>query len=97
MNFAKYYADIREQHAALAAQFPDGICHVVALTARPSAACQVTIEIAAKLLVEGTHKLADDSQVAEFQRDQAMRRAVTTGIGIEAARALFGITSGKGK
>jgi hypothetical protein len=101
----KYYAKLNEQRAALAKQHPDGTLFVMSVAhplGRSTAGnvCEVPVPIGARLLLDGTHRVADEPEIATFRADQALRRAMATGtpVTVEAARARAGITApAKGK
>jgi hypothetical protein len=71
MKFEQYYSNIRAQRQQLAGQFPDQCCLVVA----GGAVAEVPLDIAARLLVEGTHALATDAQARAFREAQIAARA----------------------
>jgi hypothetical protein len=75
-----YFSAIRETRAQLSKQFPDGSCLVISTIGpgRQGLAGRVTevsTENAARLIVEGTHALASDTQAADYREAQAMARA----------------------
>ena len=92
-KFEQYYSNIRAQRQQLAGQFPDQCCLVVA----GRTVAEVPLDIAARLLVEGTHKLASDEQTRVFREAQALTRARTTADPIASARLQFGLLVGKGE
>jgi hypothetical protein len=66
---------------------------------RPSAAgsiCEVTLDNAARLIVEGTHRLASKEEIQAFQEEQEFRRAPSADP-LEAARKRFGLLTGTKK
>jgi len=82
-HFQTYYANIHKQKQALVALFPDGACLVVS----KGCICEAPLDIAARLLVEGTHALASESQIQKFHEAQRMNRPPISGL--DAARAAF--------
>lgn len=69
----EYYRSIRQRQTELSGQFPDGSCLVVS----KECVCEVPVTVAARLLVEGTHKLASEQEACAFRATQAMNRATT--------------------
>lgn len=85
-KFDAYFSAIREQRAALASKFPEGCCLVVA----GGTVAEVPLDIAARLLVEGTHKLASEAEQDAFRATMEMNRVATPLVStLEAARAQF--------
>jgi len=85
-KFEQYYSNIRAQRQQLAGQFPDQCCLVVA----GGTVAEVPLNIAARLLVEGTHKLASKTEQDAFRATQEMNRVATPLVStLEAARAQF--------
>jgi roadblock/LC7 domain-containing protein len=85
-KFETYYLAIREQRKALALQFPDDSCLVVSA----GNVCEVTLDIAARLLTEGTHALASEAEACAFRATQEMNRVRSPLVGsLENARAQF--------
>jgi hypothetical protein len=93
MDFRVYYTAIREKRAELGAQFSNGSCAVVSVNRANNGACEVTLDNAARLLVEGTHRLATDSEIDAFHADQGLRRAATGAGSLDSVRAQLGITA----
>ena len=81
--FSEYYTAVRQRRAELAKQFPSGDCLVVS----KGTVTEVPVPLAATLLVEGTHKLASESQIQEFHEAQRLNRPPISGL--DAARAAF--------
>ena len=99
MNSTNYFAAIRQQRTVLDSQFSDGACLVtsVKLPGRQCTAgtvCEVSLDIAARLLVEGTHALASPDDIRAFQQAQEFRRA-PYGDPLEEARKRFGLLTSK--
>jgi hypothetical protein len=98
-----YYQGIREQRATLA-QKGQQFFFVTSLGTpgrhtTPGTVAEVTLDIAARLLHEGSHRLSTDAEIEEFRRRQAFNRApdpVTDTLA--SARARFeALMAGKGK
>lgn len=95
MNPTNYFSAIRQQRAALDSQFSDGACLVtsIRLPGRQCTAgvvCEVSLDIAARLLVEGTHRLASPEESHTFREEQQLKSA-PNGDPLEAARRQFGL------
>jgi len=86
-KFEQYYSNIRAQRQQLAGQFPDQCCLIIA----GGTVAEVPLDIAARLLVEGTHALASDEQARVFREAQELTRARATTDPLEAARRQFGL------
>lgn len=98
MNTSTYFADIRVQRTKLESQFSEGACLVVSVSVlgrytTPGNVCEVTLDNAARLLVEGTHKLASPEESHAFREEQAFKGA-PNGDPLEAARRQFGLLKG---
>jgi len=72
-KFEQYYSNIRAQRQQLAGQFPDQCCLVVA----GGTVAEVPLDIAARLLVEGSHKLASKAEQDAFHATMEMNRVST--------------------
>jgi hypothetical protein len=99
MQTTDYFSAIRQQRAALTPQFPDGACLVISirLAGRPSPAgsiCEVNIDNAARLITEGTHRLASKEEIQSFREEQEFKRSPSADP-LEAARKRFGLLTGK--
>jgi hypothetical protein len=95
MNRTDYFSAIKQQLTALTSQFSDGACLVVsiAIPGRRGTAgniCEVTLDNAARLLVEGTHRLASTEESHAFREEQQLKGA-PNGDPLEAARRQFGL------
>jgi hypothetical protein len=92
MKFEQYYSNIRAQRQQLAGQFPDQCCLVVA----GGAVAEVPLDIAARLLVEGSHKLASQAEQDAFHATMQMNRVSTPQVDtLENARQQFAALLGR--
>lgn len=71
MDLNIYRAEIRAKYAELQAAFPTGFLHVVSLLNKThgttAGKCvEVSIANGARLLVDNTHRLAEESEIAAF-------------------------------
>ncbi len=93
-QFKKYFEQIAHKRAELAGQFPEGCCFVVS----NGSVCEVSLDIAARLLTEGTHQIATEAEAAKFRAAQAQGRAKDPLVETLAeARARFAALSAAGK
>lgn len=79
MKTEAYYAEIKKQTAALAEQFPQGFCLLTSVANRDKgtvagSVTEVANENAARCLVEQTHRMATDDEVAAWQDHQDRNR-----------------------
>jgi hypothetical protein len=89
-DHAQYYSDIREQRDKLQQQFPAGDCLVISVRPLNNGACEVPLALAAKLLVEGSHRLASETECNSFRAAQEANRATTSPVdSLANARAQF--------
>jgi hypothetical protein len=86
VDFKSYYAAIREKQQVLSRQFSDGCCLVISVNTRNNGPCEVPVDIAARLLVEGTHCLASEGETHAFRQMREVNRSDGT---LKAARRLF--------
>jgi hypothetical protein len=88
LSIKSYYPALRDKKIELVKRFPDGSCWIVPLNG--GAHSHVSIDIAADCIVRGTHRLATDDEVTEFNAaltaQQARSRPATT---LDRARAQF--------
>jgi hypothetical protein len=82
-KFSQYYSEIRAKTQELAEQFADDHCLVTA----GKTTCEVPVPLAARLLVEGTHRLASKEEQDAFHEAQRLNRPPINGL--DAARAAF--------
>ena len=99
MNPTNYFAAIRQQRTTLDSQFSDGACLVtsIRLPGRQCTAgvvCEVSLDIAARLLVEGTHRLASEEEAHAFHEEQEFKRT-PYGDPLAEARIRFGLLTSK--
>jgi hypothetical protein len=93
MEARTYYAAIREKQAALSAQFPNGCCAVVSVNPANNGPCEVTLNNAARLLVEGSHRLASAGEIEAYNANQELRRAASGGNSLDSVRAQLGVAA----
>lgn len=93
MDFRVYYRAIREKRAELGAQFPNGCCAVVSVNRVNNGPVEVTLDNAARVLVEGTHRLANAGEIEAYNADQGLRRAASGGNSLDSVRAQLGIAA----
>lgn len=74
MDLRIYYQKIREQRAAITEDFPIVISTETQDGGRRGTMTEVTRDLAAKLLVEGTANLASDEDAAAFRERQKKER-----------------------
>ncbi len=93
-----FYQAKNTTKAELFKQNPSGFC-LMSSTSSPGRqglagrVCEVSIDTAARLITEGTHKLASDTEAAEFRNAQAMARARNApAMTLDAAREAFKAT-----
>ena len=94
MNRTEYFGKIREQREALAKQFLDGSCLVISVKPVNNGPCGVTLDNAARLLVEGTHRIASDAEARAFHESMELKRAAGPDP-LETARRQFGLIVGR--
>jgi hypothetical protein len=82
-KFSQYYSEIRAKTQELAGLFADDHCLVTA----GKTTCEVPVPLAARLLVEGTHRLASKEEQEAFYEAQRLNRPPISGL--DAARAAF--------
>ena len=75
MKTEEYYAAIRAQRVALDEKYPAGHCHLTSVANRnkgtvDGSVTEVANDNAARCLVEATHRLATDDEVAEWHEHQ---------------------------
>ena len=76
MDLKIYYQKIRDAHRGIKDEFPIVISNETPDGGKPGQLTEVTRELAAKLLVDGTAKLASAEAAMEFRQRQAdMRKA----------------------
>ena len=98
MTRKEYIAKFEANRSRLAGQFPAGSLLAVPL-ANPDNPSMVPVEIGARLLTEGTHRIASDTEYANFLAGHEMLRVRSPFVAsLEDARAKFNalLTSKKG-
>ena len=78
-QFQVYYTAIRQHTESLSKLYPDNAVLVVSVSAPGSRAtagtvCEVTVPLAAKLIVEGSHIIASEAQAQAFRATMEMNR-----------------------
>lgn len=81
MKTQAYYAELKKQVAALDEQFPQGFCLLTSVANRDKGTvagntCEVANDNAARCLVEGTHRLAAQEEVADWHEHQERNKQV---------------------
>lgn len=99
MNSQQYYSDLHAKTNALAVTHADGCLLVVSVAnllrgTTPGNICEVTVDNAARLLLDGTHREATAEEIRAYQEAQEFKRAPTTDP-LAAARKRFGLLTGK--
>src|SRR4051794_32638017 len=94
-DFRQYYATIRAKQTELGPEFPEGCCLVMSVQSleRNSPGgnvCEVSLYDAARLLTDGTHRLATKEETVAFrERNDIMRSRNTHADLLSAARRQF--------
>ena len=60
MNRTEYFTKIRENRDILARQSRDESCFIISVKAVNNGPCEVNLDIAARCITEGSHRLATD-------------------------------------
>lgn len=71
MDLRMYYKKIREKRATIADQFPVIVSNETADGGKGGIMTEVSPELAAKMLVDGTAHLASPKETGEFRQKQA--------------------------
>jgi hypothetical protein len=79
MDFRKHFNEVSEQRKKLEQQFPQGFCYIVSLDnlgkgTTAGSVSQVSVQLAAKFLVDATHELLDADDVLAHEAAEAERR-----------------------
>lgn len=79
MDIPAFRAAIRAKRSELAADYPDGCLYVTSLNNRlynttAGKVCEVTVDNAARLLTQETHRIATESEIAAFKAAAESRR-----------------------
>lgn len=99
MDIQKYYQQVRLTREELTKQIPSGFCLVmsVANLEKNSTAgnlCEVTVADAARLLTDGTHRLATPEEVDGHRSAQDKERARISAEAVDNARKQFSAVLG---
>ncbi len=79
MDTTTHYQKIKLQRTTLAEQYPDGVCFLASIANATSGAaggsvCAASLDVAAKCLTEGTHRIASAGEVADYETLQDNNR-----------------------
>lgn len=93
-NVNKYYADIAAKRTELAGQFPQGDCLVISVNNQDKNStagnmAEVPVGMAARLLVEGTHRVATPEDHKAFKDGQEKARKDIAAANLENVRKQF--------
>lgn len=90
MTRTDHYAAQNATLAKLQKQFPGQSDCYISSHKSPGRVTQVSLANAARLITDGTHRIATREEVAEFQKQQELARAQSLPVdGLAAARRLF--------
>jgi hypothetical protein len=94
MDTTLYYAALREQRETLAKQHPSGFCLVVSVfnlqkQSAPGNLCEVTINDAARLLFEQTHREATEDEARAYLNRQGVEQSRLITDDLEKVRQQF--------
>jgi hypothetical protein len=90
-----YWRAIAKTRAELQQRYPDGSVYVSPVTGPAPKAIEVSCDNASRLLVEGTHRLSTDAEIAEFEAAQCLAASAIRPVSSLAdARALFAALNG---
>jgi hypothetical protein len=99
MDFKRYYTEVSEQRKKLETSFPQGWCYIVSVDnlgkgTTAGSVSQVSVQLAARFLVDSTHELMDADDVLAHEAAEAERRkaiAQQDGVSIKRrVKSLFG-------
>lgn len=92
-----YFTEIKQQKEVLDVKFCEGSCLVASLAlpgrGKEGTVCEVPNGIAARLLTEGSHRLASDDETREYRGKQILQQAVSNGP-LALARQQFNLLAG---
>jgi hypothetical protein len=79
MDSRKYFSEVSLQRKALEQQFPQGFCYIVSIHnldkgTTAGSISQVSVQLAAKALVDSTHELMEADDVLAYQTAETQRR-----------------------
>jgi hypothetical protein len=102
MNLQNYYREIRERKQELSGLHPDGCCLVISLERKDRAITggtisEVSLDNAAKILTEGTHRLVTEAEQEAYRVQQAAERERAQMAATTAQRLRFGKLLGGGR
>ena len=99
MDFKLYYAAKRKTLEDLQTKFPGNSCLVMPTKAGSFSAVEVTLDNAARLITEASHRLASPAEEQAFRAGQDLQRSRNASVDIlTRARQQFGLTpKGGGK
>lgn len=85
----EYYTKLTAKQAELRKLYPSGSLHIASVN--NGRVCGASIEVAARCIIEGSHRVTSEVEVQEHEKQMALLRAQSTnaGGGIDQARALF--------
>jgi hypothetical protein len=101
MDTTLYYAALREQRETLAKQHPSGFCLVVSVfdpqkNSTAGSICEVSVQDAARLTFDGTHRVATDDETCAYRNRQGVERARNRRDDLERTREMFqGVMGGR--
>jgi hypothetical protein len=92
-----FYTNKRRTADDLLRAYPSGFCLVMSASPGTHSAVEVTVDNAARLIVESSHRLATVTECEAFHAAQALARSQSVPVdGLQAARALHAaIVAGK--
>jgi len=93
-DLQKYYQDMREKRAELTKDNDSGFCLVISLYNRDKGStagsvCEVSIKDAARVIVDGTHRVATAEEAEAFKQSQESNRAAIAKAELDRARKQF--------
>jgi len=92
MDTSKYYQNIRIRREELAKANPSGFLYVISLDSLErnsvgGSICEVSIADAARLMIEGTHRVTTEEELAAYRAQQDAVRVRNSAEGLARARA----------
>lgn len=94
MDTQTYYAKIRETREELAKQNPQGFCLVISVAnleknSTAGTPCEVSLYDAARLMTDGTHRVANEKEADAYRNRQEAERVRIAQENLERARVQF--------
>lgn len=94
MDFQAYYKNVREKREQLTRTFPSGCCVVLsvynlAANSQPGGITECDLANAARIITDGTHRLATDKEAADFYSQRDAERARRAPGSVSRVQALF--------